>query len=334
MVAALARSHTLHHPPSSPPPFPSRAPQLRTFRRDAAMVTKTNDLLAFYVAEHVKPEESAAVRAAGASGSLTPIQRADIAVAAEAGARSEAALAKAAAVDALVKLQAVAAQAGLRLQAVRQTAHDFKQTVIQGGVNAQTGKVTAEAVVRFFEESLRKRRTALEKLESKTTALSTQLAAVKTRDGRAAASSSDLLKYIVFHQLKIEISQAQATLLEKSKELLSMKLNWGVTSNLVAQLKRACARARHFSRRAFNSPPLPPPPPLPPFRFFFYARRGPGNVVGRSFHCKSHPGGAPAVGAAAAGVKGGAQHAAFGGARRAGAQRAARAGRQNYAHHA
>ena len=242
---------------AAPPPseFDGKTPAelrdlLRTFRRDAAIAGKLNDLLSFYVAQHLKPGEFSALRASLSSGApaasgalltttLSPAQMADIAVAAEADARREAAVAKAAAVEALTTLQAVAAQAGLRLQAVRQTAHDFKQTVIRGGVNPHTGKVTAEAVVRFFEESLRKRRSTLEKIEAKTATVNSVLATVKTQDGRSAATSSDLLKYIVFHQLKIEITQSRATLLEKSRELLRLKLGWSITSNLLAQLKRA-----------------------------------------------------------------------------------------------
>ena len=138
------------------------------------------------------------------------------------------------------------AQAGHRLTAVRHTAHDFKQTVIVGGVNAISGRVEAEAVVRFFEESLRKRRLALEKLETKTAAISASLKRARRTDGRAAATSSDLLKYIVFHQLKIEVSQARAQLSERTRELLRLKLSWGLVSNLLASLKRAFAWVLFF----------------------------------------------------------------------------------------
>ena len=259
------------------------------------MLGKENDLLAFYMQEHLSPEDLAAARAAAAAAPLArlPLAKlAEVAASADASAKRESAAAKAASLGALATLQAVVTQAGLRLQAVKQTAHDFKQTVIQGGVSAATGRVASEAVVRFFEESLRKRRGALEKLETKCATIHAQLRRERGAGGGGGEGSSDLLRYIVFHQLKIEISQARASLSEKTRELLRLKLSWGLVSNLLASLKRAwllnvAPRQPHL-HPVHSRPPSPPhphnththnthAPPFPP-------RRGPRRVHYRCSH--------------------------------------------------
>lgn len=112
----------------------------------------------------------------------------------------------------------------------------------------------------FYEESLRKKTTAIEKLTFKTAALQKELAKALSGDS-GASSQGDLLQYIDFHQLKIENTQAAAKLAERNLEVLRLKLAMGSTASLLFALKcawwwsgggcgshplrRACTERRH-----------------------------------------------------------------------------------------
>lgn len=48
-------------------------------------------------------------------------------------------------------------EAELRLGEIRKTHYEFDRDIVKGSVNAQTNKVVAEKVTRYFEDKLRGR---------------------------------------------------------------------------------------------------------------------------------------------------------------------------------
>ena len=211
---------------------------------------KENELLSFFVAHRLGDDESlAALQAAGgeelvgglgeATGRLTQGQLLDVAKGCREDIKVDAMMAKERSLGALSTLQVVVMQAGLRLEGLKALSQEFSTAVVARGKNPRTGTIMAEVVVKFYEDSLRKRRARAEKLTWKAGVLQRQLDKLRGGTKSVSDSSSELVRYITFHQLRIENSQFAAKLAEKNRELLKLKMISGFTSDLVAQLKSA-----------------------------------------------------------------------------------------------
>lgn len=146
------------------------------------------------------------------------------------------------ALGALKTLQVVVAQAGMRLEDIKALTREFTMAVVVRGKNARTGAIQAEAVTRYYEESLRRRADKAEKLTWKAGVLKKELDKVTGEGKTAVDSSSELMRYINFHQLRIENAQFTAQLAEKNRTLLALKASATQTSELVLKLKGACVR--------------------------------------------------------------------------------------------
>ena len=236
-------------------------------------LARENELLAFFVSHRLgEGEDLASLQAAGggelvaageARARLSQAQLLDVAKGCREDIRADAALAKERALGALSTLQVVVTQAGLRLAGVRAQSLEFGAAV-QRGRSERTGAVTSEAIVKFYEDSLRKRRARTEKLAWKTSVLQRELDRMRVSAKAVSDSSSELVRYITFHQLRIENSQFTAKLAAKSRDLLKLKMISGYTSDLVIKLKGERSRRRRWPPCARPPPQLtaPPPPPL------------------------------------------------------------------------
>jgi hypothetical protein len=229
-------------------------PQLRHLRREVSATSRENELLSFFIAhrlgdgEDLESLEGAGVDMFGdgdvVPSRLTQTQLLDVAKGCVEDIKAESILAKEKSLGALSTLHVVVTQAGLRLEGLKAQTREFNSTVVVRGKNQRTGTVTAEAVVKFYEDSLRKRRQWMEKLAWKTGVLQKRLEGLRGKGGNSSSdsTSSELLRYIIFHQLRIEHSQLTAKLAETSKKLLKLKMVSGFTSDLVTQLKGSCSR--------------------------------------------------------------------------------------------
>ena len=141
------------------------------------------------------------------------------------------------ALGALKTLQVVVAQAGMRLEDIKALTREFTMAVVVRGKSARTGAIQAEAVTRYYEESLRRRAEKAEKLTWKAAVLKKELDKVTGEGKTAVDSSSELMRYINFHQLRIENAQFSALLAEKTRKVLALKASATLTSGLVLKLK-------------------------------------------------------------------------------------------------
>jgi len=106
---------------------------------------------------------------------LTAEQLAAVAAAEVEHAQAEAKGVAARGATTLETLAALIRQSDLRLLAARKEAFEFKRDVVLGGAAANgSGKIAAEAVVRFYEEGLRSKATAIDKMRLKNVALRAQ----------------------------------------------------------------------------------------------------------------------------------------------------------------
>ena len=234
-------------------------------RHDIHVLTRENEMLAFFTAHRLGDGEdletliaagydltqagsgeedeegssssSSSSSRASASVRLTQAQLLEVARGCREDIKADAALAKERSLGALSTLQVVVTQAGLRLDALKALAHEFNTAVVVRGKNPRTGTIMSEAVVKFFEDSLRKRRQRAEKLTWKAGVLQRQLESLRRSSKAASDSSSELVRYITFHQLRIENAQFTSRLAEKNREVLKLKMITGITSDVVTQLK-------------------------------------------------------------------------------------------------
>jgi chromosome segregation ATPase len=124
----------------------------------------------------------------------------------------------------------------LRLSELKKEAFEFRRDIVGGAVNARTGKVMAEKVVRFYEQKIAQRRAQMEKLAVKNRALKNQ--SEKMRTQLRQRGESEMFLPIDFDQLKIENSQYLKQIEERNALLLEHKVSAGATHRALAALKK------------------------------------------------------------------------------------------------
>nr|CCA23414.1 conserved hypothetical protein [Albugo laibachii Nc14] len=134
-------------------------------------------------------------------------------------------------------LRAVLEETDVRLAELRKDAYEFKRDVVVGAENFRTGKTIAEKMVRYLEEKLRQKDTAIEKLQLKNVVLQNQARTIESQL-RHKEEMGDVLHYIDFHQLQIENKQYIAKVGERNEELLKLKQASGKTVQLLNQLRK------------------------------------------------------------------------------------------------
>lgn len=129
-------------------------------------------------------------------------------------------------------MQAVIAQTDLKIAALKREAYEFKRDVVIGGEIPRTGRISADRVLKYFEDQLRHKDTLIDKYRLKNSSARTQLLKAESSI-KAQSDSGDALHYIDFHQLQIENKQYLAKIEEKNAALIKLKVTTGAT---VAQL--------------------------------------------------------------------------------------------------
>ncbi|KAJ1450695.1 hypothetical protein M885DRAFT_555477 [Pelagophyceae sp. CCMP2097] len=133
-------------------------------------------------------------------------------------------------------LRAVLEETDLRISELKKDAYEFKRDIVVGAENMRTGKTVAEKMIKYMEEKLRQRDSAIEKLRLKNSSLKAQLQKVEAQL-KQKEEMGDVLHYIDFHQLQIENKQFQITIELRNKELLDLKLTTGKTVQALNALK-------------------------------------------------------------------------------------------------
>lgn len=124
--------------------------------------------------------------------------------------------------------------------------YDFKRELVY----SKLGKIVAERILRYFEESLKARDTLLSKIRLKNSTLKAQ----KTKLGaqlRQKQEMGEVLHAIDFDQLKIENQQYLAKIEDRNTELLKLKMSASNISqslnsfrNKLGALSNECGRLR------------------------------------------------------------------------------------------
>ena len=124
----------------------------------------------------------------------------------------------------------------MRIAELKKDAYEFKRDIVVGAENMRTGRTVAEKVVRYMEEKLRARDSAIEKLRLKNATVKSHIAKVEAQL-KQKEEMGDVLHYIDFHQLQIENKQYVSRIEERNEELLRLKMTTGKTVQTLNALK-------------------------------------------------------------------------------------------------
>ncbi|KAI8471716.1 MAG: flagellar associated protein [Monoraphidium minutum] len=126
----------------------------------------------------------------------------------------------------------------LRIGETKNATYEFKREIILNGEDAHTGVISADRVVRYWEDKIYSREVLLEKVNLKN---STYRAAISKLEAQLAHKEEmgEVLHAVDFEQLKIENAQAMEAVGAKNRELLGLKLATGKTAQALNEVKAA-----------------------------------------------------------------------------------------------
>jgi len=108
-------------------------------------------------------------------------------------------------------LKAQMEETDIRISEIKKDAYEFKRDIVIGAENARTGKTVAEKVVRYMDDKIRAKGSAIEKLRLKNSQLKAQVAKLEGQL-QQKEDMGEVLHVIDFDQLKIENQQYATSL--------------------------------------------------------------------------------------------------------------------------
>eukprot|EP00744_Colponema_vietnamica_P004653 GILI01006910.1.p1 GENE.GILI01006910.1~~GILI01006910.1.p1 ORF type:complete len:366 (-),score=114.35 GILI01006910.1:82-1146(-) len=133
-------------------------------------------------------------------------------------------------------LRAALEEADQRIAETKKDIYEFRRDIMVGAENPRTGKTMAEKYIRYVEDKLREKDALIEKLKLKNATLQAHVGKTEGQLKQKEEQGEDL-KYIDYHQLKIEHKQYLAKIEEANAELLDLKLTTGKTVQDLNNLK-------------------------------------------------------------------------------------------------
>ncbi|KAJ3158494.1 hypothetical protein HDU86_002719 [Geranomyces michiganensis] len=125
----------------------------------------------------------------------------------------------------------------IRISETKKAMYEFKRDIVQGAVNARTGKVVAERVLRYYEDKIRAKDATIKKTRLKNTTIKLQKNKLHLQL-KQKEEMGEVLHVIDFDQLQIENKQYQAKIEERNTELLKLKMTAGNTQQVLNYHKR------------------------------------------------------------------------------------------------
>ncbi|KAJ3022003.1 hypothetical protein HKX48_007282 [Thoreauomyces humboldtii] len=125
----------------------------------------------------------------------------------------------------------------IRISETKKAMYEFKRDIVQGAVNARTGKVVAERVLRYYEDKIRAKDATIKKTRLKNSTIKLQKNKLHLQL-KQKEEMGEVLHAIDFDQLQIENKQYLAKIEERNTELLKLKMTAGNTQQVLNYHKR------------------------------------------------------------------------------------------------
>jgi Domain of unknown function (DUF4201) len=133
-------------------------------------------------------------------------------------------------------LKAVLDEIDINIAEIKREAHEFKRDIVLGSENSRTGKIVAEKLIKYIEERIRLKDTIIEKNHENNQKLNKSIAKEKQKIQKKEQANDDL-QFIDFHQLQIENKKLVRDIDDRNKQLLSLKVTSGKSTQRLTQIK-------------------------------------------------------------------------------------------------
>ncbi|OMJ83189.1 hypothetical protein SteCoe_15971 [Stentor coeruleus] len=133
-------------------------------------------------------------------------------------------------------LKAVLDEIDINIAEIKREAHEFKRDIVLGSENSRTGKIVAEKLIKYIEERIRLKDTIISKNHENNQKLNRSIAKEKLKIMKKEQANDDL-QFIDFHQLQIENKKLVRDIDERNKQLLSLKVTSGKSTQRLTHIK-------------------------------------------------------------------------------------------------
>ncbi|KAL3898036.1 MAG: hypothetical protein SGCHY_003014 [Lobulomycetales sp.] len=151
----------------------------------------------------------------------------------------------------LDNLRAEMEEVDIRVTEVKKATFEFKRDIIGQAVNARTGKVMAERILRYYEDKIRAKDTIIEKVRLKNATLKVHKNKLHLQL-KQKEEMGEVLHVIDFDQLQIENKQYQTKIEERNGELLKLKKSAGRTVQILNFHKKKLSNLTRESIKLAN----------------------------------------------------------------------------------
>lgn len=133
-------------------------------------------------------------------------------------------------------LKAVLDEIDINIAEIKREAHEFKRDIVLGSENSRTGKIVAEKLIKYIEERIRLKDTIISKNHENNQKLNRSITKEKQKIMKKEQANDDL-QFIDFHQLQIENKKLVRDIDERNKQLLSLKVTSGKSTQRLTHIK-------------------------------------------------------------------------------------------------
>ena len=133
-------------------------------------------------------------------------------------------------------LKAVLDEIDINIAEIKREAHEFKRDIVLGSENSRTGKILAEKLIKYIDERLRLKESIIEKNSESNKKLERGITKEKQKIQKKEQANDDL-QFIDFHQLQIENKKLVRDIDDRNKQLLSLKVTSGKSTQRLTQIK-------------------------------------------------------------------------------------------------
>ena len=123
-------------------------------------------------------------------------------------------------------LKAILNEIDMNIAEIKREAHEFKRDIVLGSENSRTGNIVAEKLIKYIEDKLKQKDSAIAKYKSQNEQLEKKIRKERQKIAKKEKASDDL-QFIDFHQLQIENKKLVRDIDERNKELITLKLTSG-----------------------------------------------------------------------------------------------------------
>lgn len=121
-----------------------------------------------------------------------------------------------------INFEAMIGETRARIDEMKKETYEFKRQVLVGGVDKRSGKILSSAVIKYYEDKIRKKDGLVQRLAEKNIELAAKQKSL-AKELKEKEHRGETLSPVDFHQLEIENKSYSERIAQKNKKLLRLK---------------------------------------------------------------------------------------------------------------